>query len=370
MFNLEGRRFYRLRPGRKIFLQAFNYGYRICFLTNSNNIKAPFKFYDIPYNEEVSCEKTNEFIIKFGTYYFRKLNECIFKHSNQSQFDPFIIPRSQDRHANYDHMNPKDVKYLIRIEIVNYRFQIQNASFVPSKNWICPLMIKEAQKLNWNNAPRIMVMGPPASGKGRMLNTIMNWGQESGLPPLLLDIDVGQGCIGVPGMLGIAKIVNKFSVEQVPGSECTFAKGYPHLIHYGHTSPNKDLDAYYNALHSLVKLEKEAQLREQTETNKNHGILVNTHGWVVENSGFEMIVTLIKKLKIDLIYVHADYWLYRRLFSQMFQIDLNDFLKSKNDPDLSKKMKLADGFSQRLKPENLIYIPAILFEKRTKNSLR
>lgn len=207
-----------------------------------------------------------------------------------------------------------------------------------SSNWFYPRLVDLGRKMNQLRddalradctqlGPRILVIGPSGSGKRLTLPLLINMALLARWRPLVVDIDVGQSCIGPSGTVGLCKLTNPFEL----GEEYHFEKGYPILFHFGFSAPNFSIQLYQKALKCLVNCEKSIRRKEmQTcETKSNNptarlpihighsGIIINTHGWT-DGLGYDMFLDLIGDFKIDHIFVHACSNLHDRLVGDLF----------------------------------------------------
>lgn len=62
--------------------------------------------------------------------------------------------------------------------------------------------------------PRVLVCGPPDSGKSTLAQMLTNYALRLGEKPTLVDLDVTQGCLSVPGTIAASPLdMNCISVE-------------------------------------------------------------------------------------------------------------------------------------------------------------
>jgi polyribonucleotide 5'-hydroxyl-kinase len=48
--------------------------------------------------------------------------------------------------------------------------------------------------------PRVLIVGPDDVGKSTLSRMLLNWAVRVGRLPILVDLDVGQNCISLPGI--------------------------------------------------------------------------------------------------------------------------------------------------------------------------
>ena len=87
--------------------------------------------------------------------------------------------------------------------------------------------------------PRCMVAGPVDVGKSTLTKILANYAVRAGNTPLLVDLDIGQGMITVPGT------VSTVLVEDVADIEVgAFPQENALSFFYGHASPSENIQHY------------------------------------------------------------------------------------------------------------------------------
>lgn len=155
-----------------------------------------------------------------------------------------------------------------------------------------------------DNGPIAMIVGPCDVGKSTVCKILLNYAVRQGRTPIFVDIDVGQGCISMPGTIGA------FLVERIAHVEDGFSQQAPLVYPFGHLSPG-DNDAYYKLL--LSKLAEVTLKRLQTNKKiKSSGVIINTCGWV-KGAGYKHILHAAKEFRVDAIFVLDQERLYNEL---------------------------------------------------------
>ena len=94
-----------------------------------------------------------------------------------------------------------------------------------------------------------------------------------GRKPILVDLDVGQGSISVPGTVGAVLVERVAAIE-----EGCFSEAAPLVYNYGHKTPGVNPDLYKQLVSRLADV-----VRERTQKSVKAqvgGVVVNTCGWV------------------------------------------------------------------------------------------
>lgn len=155
--------------------------------------------------------------------------------------------------------------------------------------------------------PRVMVTGPVDVGKSTLCKLLLNYAVRLGRRPVFVDLDVGQGYIGVPGSMGALLIERPADIEE------GFPLQAPLVYHYGHTSPGPN-EKLYNKLSS-----KMAEVtKERFDKNKKarvSGCIINTCGWVT-GTGYRIVVHAAEAFEVNVIVVLDQERLYNDLKKQ------------------------------------------------------
>ncbi|KAK6468614.1 polyribonucleotide 5'-hydroxyl-kinase Clp1 isoform X1, partial [Huso huso] len=86
--------------------------------------------------------------------------------------------------------------------------------------------------------PRVMVVGPTDVGKSTLCRLLLNYAVRVGRRPTLVELDVGQGSISLPGTVGALCIERPADVEE------GYSVQAPLVYHFGSTSPGTNIKLY------------------------------------------------------------------------------------------------------------------------------
>ncbi|RUS92133.1 hypothetical protein EGW08_000157, partial [Elysia chlorotica] len=161
--------------------------------------------------------------------------------------------------------------------------------------------------------PRILVVGPTDVGKSTLCRLLTNYAVRLGRSPVLADIDVGQGNMGLPGTIGALVVERTADIEE------GFLNTAPLVFHYGHKSPNDNFQLY-NML--VLRLAEIINVRcEQSKKVNSSGVIINTAGWI-RGAGYEALKQAAGAFEVDVICVLDQ----ERLYNQL-KGDLPEFVK-------------------------------------------
>nr|CAD7574586.1 unnamed protein product [Timema californicum] len=156
--------------------------------------------------------------------------------------------------------------------------------------------------------PITMVAGPTDVGKSTFCRLLLNYAVRMGRRPILVDLDVGQGQISVPGTIGALLVERPANVEE------GFSQQAPLVYHYGHASAGSNL-ALYNMLVSRLSEVVSERMQANRKANAS-GVIINTCGWV-KGEGYKQLTHIAQAFEIDLIVVLDQERLYNELVRDM-----------------------------------------------------
>lgn len=117
--------------------------------------------------------------------------------------------------------------------------------------------------------PRVLVCGPVDSGKSTLAQLLTNYALRLGEKPTLVDLDVGQGCLSVPGTLAASPLdMNCISVEE------TFILTNPLAYFYGHASPSENAPLFRLQVEQLAAAIKRRMANDEQGAHRTPAL-----GW-------------------------------------------------------------------------------------------
>ncbi|KAI1291802.1 Polyribonucleotide 5'-hydroxyl-kinase Clp1 [Halotydeus destructor] len=156
--------------------------------------------------------------------------------------------------------------------------------------------------------PSVMICGPGDVGKSTLCNILLNYAVRSGRTPLSVDLDVGQGTIGIPGVMGLNVIEAPASVEG------GFSQDAPLMYNFGSISPGTNM-VLYEML--IGKLAAAAKAKSDIDSKvKSAGVIINTCGWVT-GGGFKALLHAARAFEVDIVIVLDQEKLYNELVREL-----------------------------------------------------
>ncbi|KAF8357119.1 clpf-1, partial [Pristionchus pacificus] len=169
-----------------------------------------------------------------------------------------------------------------------------------------------------HRGPRIMLVGPTDVGKSTVCRILCNYSVRMGRSPILVDLDVGQGEISVPGTMG-AIFINKMA-DIMEGFDCS----RPLVFNFGATTPSENLPLYDLLVKELAEV-----INQRCAVNRDSnigGIIINTCGWV-HGDGYQCLVSAAEAFEVESVVVID----HERLYNDLKR-DLPSFVKILHQP--------------------------------------
>ncbi|XP_076267224.1 protein CLP1 homolog [Rhynchophorus ferrugineus] len=165
----------------------------------------------------------------------------------------------------------------------------------------------ESEKEN-KRGPITMIVGPSDVGKSTLTRILLNYAVRMGRRPIYVDLDVGQGCISIPGTVGALVVERPASLDE------GFSQEAPLVYNFGH----KNVDAN-TKLYNMIVDQLAVTVKERLEVNKktrHSGVFINTCGWI-KGEGYKSILNSGKAFEVDVILVLDQERLYNELVRDM-----------------------------------------------------
>lgn len=209
------------------------------------------------------------------------------------------------------------------------------------------------------DGPRVLICGPPESGKTSLCKILVAYACKVGRCPFWVDLDPADNSISVPGTLSVAPMhrlaasVESFATTSGPlppptasvsssssapsgsASNTSINTSSPPMVLW-HGSINQ-LDPQLFRAQVSALAEKIDKRMEHDPEARSSGIIVNTNGWI-QDEGYQLLTHAIAALKITVILIMG----HDRLYSMM----TNQF-KSETVPRKVIKLPRSGGVVSR-----------------------
>lgn len=147
--------------------------------------------------------------------------------------------------------------------------------------------------------PRVLIVGPSDSGKSSLARVLAGYAVRVGRAPTLVDLDLGQGDVSLPGTIAAASLD-----RQCLSIEDGFTRIAPLAYFLGNTSAGDVTPVYRNATARLADAVNR-RLSAATPVGaaaRASGLVINTMGWV-DGMGYDLIKDAIKAFAVDVVVV-------------------------------------------------------------------
>lgn len=212
---------------------------------------------------------------------------------------------STETNANIAHVNTH-----AQLEALRDQAVLDAATAIRNKE------VSTASKNSCREGPRVLLAGPVDCGKSALQRVLISYAVKLGRSPMLVDLDVSQNSLSVPGTMAASSISSYESVSVKSYAACNVGPILPStspLVFWsGSTNSTENMALTKLQLSKLGECIN-ARMKYDVET-RNAGCIVNTAGaWVKDSDGYELLKHAIEALQIDVILVIGQDRLYSML---------------------------------------------------------
>jgi len=155
--------------------------------------------------------------------------------------------------------------------------------------------------------PRVLLAGPTDVGKSTAQRTLAGYAARLGWAPTIVDTDLGQGDLLVPGCIAASPVNLRCADVTSP----TGWAGLTPVSYFPGSASPSEVDRVWR--HHMQQMAKVVDKRMAGDAaSRAAGLFVNTMGWV-EKMGFDLLLHAIKALHIDVVLVLGNEALVTRL---------------------------------------------------------
>jgi len=254
-----------------------------------------FRF-EVETNEKLIIELTDGFAEMFGTELIKGIkyqfvagskNAIFSYHGCTINVSFYYIPIGDLANCQSSYYTSKETPMIFYLNVHGYLEKL-----------------RDELKRKGERGPNVLLCGPVDVGKSTLCKILLNYAVGCGRTPVYVDLDVGQGNIGIPGTIGCNIIEKPCDIET------GFSDQAPLLLHYG----DKSLDSNVNLFKMLVghlaeiitmKMDEDPIVRES-------GCIINTGGWIT-GGGLRLLLFIAQKLEANIVLALDQEKLYNEL---------------------------------------------------------
>jgi polyribonucleotide 5'-hydroxyl-kinase len=183
--------------------------------------------------------------------------------------------------------------------------------------------------------PRVMIVGPPESGKSSLTKTLVAYACKVGRTPLWVDLDPHDNAISVPGTLSVAPMTSAaITVETYATCGIPPNTVHPLVLWHGTSKGSSGANTLnvdlFQAQVDRLAASINARFNED-EQAKASGIIVNTNGWI-QDDGYKCLLHAAEAMDISVVLIMG----HDRLYSMM----TNHYNKQPEVVQVPKVLKL------------------------------
>jgi polyribonucleotide 5'-hydroxyl-kinase len=163
---------------------------------------------------------------------------------------------------------------------------------------------RTAARATGSEGPRVLIAGPVDTGKSSLCRLLANYLVRSGHAGTLVDLDVEQGELLVPGTVVALPLAQPLEIER--GTE-----DLQPLAHWiGHAVASEHVQLMRLHCSSLANAVRQRNAADSA--SRAGGVIINSSGWV-DGAGYELLLHQANEFKVDVLVVIGD----DRLHSQL-----------------------------------------------------
>ena len=175
--------------------------------------------------------------------------------------------------------------------------------------------------------PRVLVVGPPESGKSSLAKVLTAYAVKLGRTPVFVDLDPADNSISVPGTLSACVMdqdnisIESYATTGLPVSQQQ-QHAQPLVLWHGGIQLSPDLfQAQVFAMGHKID-----QRLKHDDSARSSGIIVNTNGWI-QNEGFDLLLRTVTALRINIVLVMGHDRLYSMMKNSISNTDAANAIK-------------------------------------------
>eukprot|EP01080_Neovahlkampfia_damariscottae_P007734 gene7734-12204_t len=174
----------------------------------------------------------------------------------------------------------------------------------------------EQNRIRTGKGQKIMIAGNVDTGKSTLCKILVAWAARLGKnQPFLVDLDIGQNQISIPGTISCIQIEDHVDIEE------GFSLSSPISFFFGHESPANNMKLY------KLQIDKLSEYVSYKMDKEPGNSCFNTCGWI-EKGGYDVLCHTAKSFSVDQIFVIDNDLLAAKLSKDFPKIKVEKIIKS------------------------------------------
>ncbi|KAI1386638.1 Clp1-domain-containing protein [Hypoxylon trugodes] len=154
--------------------------------------------------------------------------------------------------------------------------------------------------------PRVLVVGPPNSGKTSLVKMLTGWATRMGRQPLVVNTDCHEGMLALPGSLSAAVFATIMDITTAWGGTPSSGPNavpvkLPLAYSFGLEQPESNMRLFKRIL-SRLAVATTSRLAEDPDVKKS-GLLIDTGGVGVAKGSYDHIAHIVAEFSVNIVLV-------------------------------------------------------------------
>jgi polyribonucleotide 5'-hydroxyl-kinase len=183
--------------------------------------------------------------------------------------------------------------------------------------------LRDQAKATGRQGPRVLILGPENAGKTSLAKTLTAYAIRSGRSPVVLNLDVKEGLMSIPGTLSATVFKSLIDIEEgwgtapMSGPNGAIPVKLPLVYFYG-SSQIEDKDGkIYKAQVNRLALATSGRIAQDADAREG-GLIIDTPGSLTNikagtNSGYDIVQDVVSEFAVSAIVCLGS----ERLYSDM-----------------------------------------------------
>ena len=183
--------------------------------------------------------------------------------------------------------------------------------------------LRDHAKATGREGPRVLILGPENAGKTTLAKTLAGYANRSGRSPVVVNLDIKEGVMSIPGTLTATVFKSLMDVEEgwgtapMSGPNGAIPVKLPLVYFFGSSKPEEKEGKVYRAQANRLALAVAGRLAQDPEARES-GLIIDTPGSLTNikagsNVGYDIIQDIVSEFSVSAVVCLGS----ERLYSDM-----------------------------------------------------